>query len=799
MIYCLVYLIDYGPLFFSVLQVLLGDHTLSVLEIWGSEYQENNGLLINKSDEELFKALAKRENCPMRILGEVTGDGRVVVEDSKDGSTPVDLPLELVLGDMPQKVFVDKHTQIELKPVSLPEGTTVASALDRVLRLLSVGSKRFLVHKVDRSVTGLVAQQQCVGPLQLPLANVGVTAHTHFGITGTAVACGEQPIKGLVDSAAMARMTVAEAMTNLMWAKVSKIEDIKASGNWMYAAKLPGEGAKMYDACEALRDSMLALGAGIDGGKDSLSMAAKCGDEVVKAPGELTLTCYVTCPDIRKTVTPDIKLAKGDSTKLLLIDLGGGKARLGGSALAQVYGQIGNESPDMETFAILKNAFRVTQDLIEQEKILAGHDRSDGGLAVTLLEMAFAGNCSIEVTISETEGGGGEIATLFAEEAGLVIEVADTDVDSVADLYKSAGVPCVLIGTASAGDSIKISVGSKGPCISDKTSALRDVWEATSFRIEHRQRNPVCVTEEEDGLKLRKRPEWKLSYVPEPTDDTVMKGGDKHKVAIIRQEGSNGDREMVSAFIAAGFEAWDVSVNDLLEGNLTLDEFRGIVFVGGFSYADVLDSGKGWAGVIRFNEGVLKQFEEFKARTDTFALGVCNGCQLMALLGWIPSSDGLPAEDQPRLLHNISGKFESRFSSVQIQEGPAIMFKGMEGSSLGVWVAHGEGRFYFPKDEGAGSKDQVLSNGLACLRYVNDSNEITEEYPFNPNGSPDGIAGVCSEDGRFLALMPHPERVFTPWQWPWCPESWNEYQAGAWLKMFQNAREWCDQNKKMKR
>jgi phosphoribosylformylglycinamidine synthase len=278
-----------------------------------------------------------------------------------------------------------------------------------------------------------------------------------------------------------------------------------------------------------------------------------------------------------------------------------------------------------------------------------------------------------------------------------------------------------------------------------------------------------------------------------------MKGGDKHKVAIIRQEGSNGDREMVSAFIAAGFEAWDVSVNDLLEGNLTLDEFRGIVFVGGFSYADVLDSGKGWAGVIRFNEGVLKQFEEFKARTDTFALGVCNGCQLMALLGWIPSSDGLPAEDQPRLLHNISGKFESRFSSVQIQEGPAIMFKGMEGSSLGVWVAHGEGRFYFPKDEGAGSKDQVLSNGLACLRYVNDSNEITEEYPFNPNGSPDGIAGVCSEDGRFLALMPHPERVFTPWQWPWCPESWNEYQAGAWLKMFQNAREWCDQNKKMKR
>jgi phosphoribosylformylglycinamidine synthase len=328
---------------YSQPQVFLGDDTLSVLEIWGAEYQENNALLIRAQDREILEAVAKRENCPIRILGEITGDGKVVVNDSQDNSTPVDLPLELVLGKMPQKTFVDKHTENTLQPFVLPEGVTIANATDRVLRLLSVGSKRFLIHKVDRSVTGLVAQQQCVGPLQLPLANVAVTAHTHFGTTGTAVACGEQPIKGLVNSAAMARMTVAETMTNLMWARISAIEDIKCSGNWMFAAKLPGEGAKMYDACEALRGALLALGVGIDGGKDSLSMAATCGDELVKAPGELTISAYVTCPDITKTVTPDLK-CPAEGSRLLYIDLGGGKARLGGSALAQVYNQIGNES-----------------------------------------------------------------------------------------------------------------------------------------------------------------------------------------------------------------------------------------------------------------------------------------------------------------------------------------------------------------------------------------------------------------------------------------------------------------------
>jgi len=701
----------------------------------------------------------------------------------------VDLPLDLVLGKMPQKTYIDKPIAKTYQPLSLPEGTTVASAIDRVLRLLSVGSKRFLVHKVDRSVTGLVAQQQCVGPLQLPLSNVAVTAHTHFDTTGTAVACGEQPIKGLIDAGAMARMVVAEAMTNLVWAKISSLDHVKASGNWMYAAKLPGEGSKMYQACQALRDALLAVGISIDGGKDSLSMAAKCGDEVVKAPGELTLTCYVTCPDIHKTVTPDLKCSSSTTTDsttttLLLIDLGHGNARLGGSALAQVYSQLGDVVPDIHDFAVLKKAFEVTQGLIQQEHLLAGHDRSDGGLITTLMEMAFAGNCSIDVTVPLV--GNDAFSTLFGEEAGFVIEVDTARVQDVVALYRDAGVPCVDIGTATAsGNNIKIAVGDV-PCIDAPMTELRDVWEATSFQLEKLQRNPECIKQEQEGLKLRQAPKWKLTFDPKPTDEAIMKKEDKHKVAILRQEGSNGDREMISAFISAGFEAWDVTVADLIDGNVTLDMFRGIVFVGGFSYADVLDSGKGWAAVIKFNKTVFAQFERFRTRPDTFSLGICNGCQLMALLGWIPSSDGLAEHKQPRLLENTSGRFESRFASVLIKKTPSIFFKHMEGSSLGIWIAHGEGRFYFPDPA-------IQSNDLVPMCYVNDDNEPTEAYPFNPNGSVDGMAGLCSPDGRHTALMPHPERVFCTWQWPWKPREWNDLEASPWITMFQNARIFCDE------
>lgn len=552
----------------------------------------------------------------------------------------------------------------------------------------------------------------------------------------------------------------------------------------MYAAKLPGEGAKMYDACRALKDSFLALGCGIDGGKDSLSMAAKCGDEIVKAPGELVITAYVTCPDVRKTITPDLKC--NDSSQLLFVDLNPGKSRLGGSSLAQVYNQIGNESPDIEDFSVFKSAFNVTQQLIDDGKILSGHDRSDGGLIVTLLEMAFAGNCGIKVDLPDSD----TICALFNEEAGLVLEVDAAGVASIIQSYKDVGVSISHIGSVISNDSIEVKIG-ETVVIKGKMTEYRDIWEATSFQLERLQRNPECVAQEEVGLKHRKTPAWTLTYEPTYTSEEVMTKENKPKVAILRQEGSNGDREMLAAFFAAGFETWDVTVSDLVGENVTLDQFRGLVFVGGFSYADVLDSGKGWAGVIKFNEQVYQQFQSFKARKDTFSLGVCNGCQLMALLGWIPNGEtGLSEDKQPRLLENDSGRFESRFSSVQIQNSPAIMFKGMEGSSLGIWVAHGEGRFHFPDSS---VYEQTKKDQLISVCYVNDDNEVTQAYPFNPNGSPDGIAGLCSKDGRHLAMMPHPERCFTTWQWPWMPSEWSDkYEVGPWLKMFQNAREFCE-------
>ena len=402
--------------------------------------------------------------------------------------------------------------------------------------------------------------------------------------------------------------------------------------------------------------------------------------------------------------------------------------------------------------------------------------------------MAFGGNCSIDVTLPSSSN---TFDVLFSEEAGFIMEVAASDSSSIMDTYKSVGVPVYNIGSASSGDSIKVSLGDGNCVLQDKMTRLRDVWEATSFHLERRQRNPRCVAQEEEGLKLRQAPEWKLSFSPESTTPSVMSAETKHKVAIIRQEGSNGDREMIAAFLSAGFDAWDITSSDLLSGNVTLDDFRGIVFVGGFSFADVLDSGKGWAGVIKFNPSVIGQFDKFRLRKDTFSLGICNGCQLMSLLGWIPFADGLPEDRQPRLLHNDSAKFESRFSSVQIQASPSIMLKGMEGSSLGVWVAHGEGRFHFPDPS---VFDSVKEKKLAPVRYVNDTNEVTEAYPFNPNGSPEGIAALCSDDGRHLAMMPHPERVHTLWQWPWMPADWKELEASPWLKMFQNARAFCDEN-----
>ena len=812
----------------EVRKIQLGDNTLSVLEIWGAEYQEQNALLIKPEDIKIFQEMCLREKVPCAVIGQVTGDGYIVLHDETDGSMPVNLDLEKILGDMPQKTFHLERIPIKTHPLKFPwdleeEITRHSSlvtrhylrdALDRVLSLLSVGSKRFLTNKVDRSVTGLIAQQQCAGPLQLTVSNVSVISQSHFGLTGAAISIGEQPIKGLINPAAMARMSVGEALTNIVWAKISGLKDIKCSANWMWAAKLPGEGIRLYEAAVAMSEIMLNLGIAVDGGKDSLSMAAQAPHplsdnnktETVKSPGTLVISAYATCPDITKVITPDIK--KPGQSKLLYIDLGNGKNRMGGTALAHVFSQLGDKSPDIDDPELLKRTFNAIQLLISEDLILSGHDRSDGGLAVTLLEMAFAGNCGIEIEL----GGRGQgscvsneeiMAILFSEELGMVIEYLPEKEDEIMSVLKNLSVPYQIIGRSLSEKTIKINLLTPNSepltLLNEDMRILREIWEETSYRLDRLQANPECVEEEKRINFDRKSPNYILTFTPTNSNENnppesshtplFQRGaGGDFKVAIIREEGSNSDREMTSAFYQAGFETWDVAMSDILSERVSLSDFRGIAFVGGFSYADVLDSAKGWAGVIRFNKKVWEQFQDFYHRKDTFSLGVCNGCQLMALLGWVPWQ-GIANELQPRFIHNTSGRFESRFSAVKILPSPSVMLKEMEGSVLGIWAAHGEGRAYFPDRD---ILRKIESQQLAPVRYVDDDNEITAKYPFNPNGSDAGIAALCSSDGRHLAIMPHPERTFLKWQWQWMPDDWKKnLKASPWIRMFQNARKWC--------
>nr|QKY14978.1 phosphoribosylformylglycinamidine synthase (PURL) [Polytomella parva] len=876
----------------DVRAVKVGDETLSVLEIWGAEYQENDCLLIKPEARDILQGFCDRERCCMQVIGTIDGSGRVTLVDrdaAPNSPAPVDLDLEKVLGKMPDKTFEFKRLEKAFTPLTLPAGETPVSALKRILRLPSVCSKRFLTNKVDRHVTGLIAQQQCVGPLHIPVADVAVMAQSHQDLTGLATAIGEQPIKGLIDPAAMARLALGEALTNLVFARATSLPDVRASVNWMYAAKMKDEGASMYDAAISLKDAMIALGVACDGGKDSLSMAAAAGGETVMAPGNLVVSAYVGCPDITKVVTPDIKAVvkgagEGNGEKeegvLIHVDLAKapGSRRLGGSALAQVYNQLGCSCPDVDPKKI-EGMWNVVQDLIERNKILAGHDISDGGIATTLLEMGFAGNCGFTVDLPTPSAASikayedlanqsslatsGQFAALFAEELGLVLQLAPEDVDSALAAFRTANVTARVIGkTGVKGFERKCEVKVGGEVvISGDVSELRDEWEETAFKLEALQCAEECVKSEREALKTAQEPPvWNLPFTPVFTTTPSLgsnagnSNGDKtassssssssssttsvkkSKVAIIREEGSNGDREMSAAAFAAGLEPWDVTMSDLLAGRISLDGFQGIIFVGGFSYADTLDSAKGWAGTIRFNDRVLEQFRGFYSRADTWSLGICNGCQLMALLGWVPGasvadadSNGaatgaatgatsvnsnaqkscslplsspstpatpidslfLPDSKQPRFVHNASGRFESRWVQVRIADEPkAVLLKGMGGSVLGVWCAHGEGQCLFP-DEAV--KKSVLDKGLAPIRYVDAKGQITENYPANPNGSPLGIAALCSENGRHLAMMPHPERSFLAWQMPWSPLKLDPKGPAPWIKLFQNARAWADE------
>jgi phosphoribosylformylglycinamidine synthase len=766
----------------DIRKIKVGDPTMSVLEIYVAEYQERNGLLISPENIDEFKAICAREKINCEVLGTVTGDGRFVVVDGQDKTTPVDLELHEVLGNIPQKTFYDKRQKETLAPLELPHDLTVHNALNNVLRLVSVGSKRFLTNKVDRSVTGLIAQQQCCGPLLATVADVAVIAQSHFGLSGAATAIGEQPIKMLVDPKAGARMAVGEALTNLVWAQIDTLEGVKCSANWMWAPKLTGEGAALYDAACAMRDAMISLGIAVDGGKDSLSMATRVGEETVKSPRELVISAYATMQDITRVITPDIK--KPGESLLVFVDLGAGQNRLGGSALAQTLKQTGNFSPDLDDPILVKKAFYFIQECIDKKLILAGHDRSDGGLITTILEMAFAGNCGLDI---ELHGNGTAFEQLFSEELGLVVECPSDRRQKVETMLTEKNIPHVVIGRPTAEKQINIKFNSE-PVLGAGMQELRQVWEETSFQLEKLQMNPDCAVAEKKNIYDRKGPQYFLSFTPEETPQDILEKSDKPRVAILRDEGSNSDREMTSAFYAAGFEPWDITMTDLLEGRITLDGFRGLAAVGGFSYADVPESAKGWAATILFNERLKKMFDDFYSRPDTFSLGVCNGCQLFALLGWVPWQGIAPA-DQPRFVRNVSERFESRWSTVKVLSSKAIMLKGMENLTFGIHVAHGEGRLQFPDET---MYEKISNEKLAALVYVDDEGLPTEKYPFNPNGSPAGLTGLCSKDGRHLAMMPHPERSFLKWQAQWLPEEMKKgLTVSPWLQMFQNAYRWC--------
>jgi phosphoribosylformylglycinamidine synthase len=763
-------------------RVHIGDPTLSSLEIWGAEYQEQVTILIDKEDEEYVRKVCKRENVPVSFVGEVECTGNITVID-KNGNVAVDLNLNDTLENIPQKEFIFNTVKNECHPLNIPDKSFVEH-IHHIFSSLAVSSKRFLTNKVDRSVTGLIAQQQCVGPLHTPLSNYGIIATNYTGLTGCVTSIGEQPIKAFVNSENMVRMTVGEMLTNMIFAKITKLSDIKCSGNWMWSPKLEGEGIELYKSVKALSKLLIKLEIAIDGGKDSMSMHMKSGDNIVKTPRTLVMSGYAPMDDIRIKVTPDFK---GDNTDIIFIDLGKNNCRLGTSIIAQCNHQIGNNCPDFECIGYFKLIFKKIQDNIVNKKIVSGHDRSDGGLITTILEMCFAGNKGCYLNIQSKHN---YLDYFFNEELGLIIE---TDPENTNDLIRLLipYIPVYKIGNVINEDSVKI-VYNEEDILNESMTTLRHSWEKNSYNFEKSKIPETLANDESLIYKDFKSinyviPESILTnlYRKRKSTNIIPK---RIKVGIIREEGSNGDKEMAAALIATGFEVWDINMQDLIKNPYMLYDFKGIIFVGGFSFSDVLGSASGWYNVIMNNPNIKTQLKKFYRRPDTFSLGVCNGCQLMVKLGII--------EGIHKMKENKSGRFESRFSTVKIPSNNSIMLKNMENLELGIWVAHGEGRFEPCYNTNIinnfSRKADVFNKSSIVMQYVDNEGNSTEKYPYNPNGSVSGIAGVVSFNGRHLAMMPHPERCFLNWQFPWKSfDNDNKHLNSPWFLMFKNAYEWC--------
>jgi phosphoribosylformylglycinamidine synthase len=769
---------------FQIRSVPSDEKGMSPLEIWCNESQERYVMAVNPEDLPTFEAICRRERCPFAVVGEATDEQHLRLGDTLFDNNPVDLPLSLLFGKPPKM----HRTASRVAPPTdeFTGAVPIADALERVLTFPAVGSKSFLITIGDRSVTGTVARDQMVGPWQVPVADVAVTTASLDTHLGEAMSMGERTPVATLNGPASARLAVAEAITNLLAAPVKTLEDIKLSANWMCAAGYLGDDAILYDTVKAVGlEFCPELGMTIPVGKDSMSMRTQWDEggasKSVTAPVSLIVSAFAPVGDARQTLTPE--LHRDESTTLLLIDLGGGKNRLGGSVLAQTFGKIGSDVPDVAASDV-KALFNAMNELKAADAVLAYHDRSDGGALVTLLEMAFAGRCGLNVEIDCAPEQAP--ATLFNEEVGVVLQVTDERLDEVLGVLASHGLDAATSVIAKPRLDERIVVNTPTfELIDSRRGALQQLWAQNSHAIQRERDNADCADQEFDQI-CQEDPGLSAELSFDINTDVaapMIATGIRPKIAILREQGVNGQAEMAAAFHRAGFEAVDVHMSDLKAGRRHLSDFKGLAACGGFSYGDVLGAGEGWAKGVLFDSAMSDQFQAFFERSDSFALGVCNGCQMLsALAPLIPGTD-----HWPRFARNLSEQYEARLVRVRVEKSASVLFSDMVGSELPIVVAHGEGRAQFAADD---SLSNLEASNRVALRYVDNHGETASLFPANPNGSPNGITGICNADGRINIMMPHPERVFRSVQMSWAPSDWPE--DSGWMRLFRNARVWVN-------
>jgi phosphoribosylformylglycinamidine synthase len=752
---------------------------MSPMGIWCNEAQERYVLIVAEERCAEFEALCERERCPVYIVGTLTDDGNLLVEDREFNSRAVDMPMEMLLGNPPKMTRDIVRTAMPDTVLNL-SGIKLQEAALRVIRFPAVADKSFLIHIGDRTVGGLSVRDQLVGPWQVPVSDVAITATGYESSTGEAMSMGERTPLAALNAPASGRMAVAEAITNIAAAPIADIGKIRLSANWMAAAGHPGEDANLFDTVKAVGDELCRdLGVAIPVGKDSMSLRASWqeGDAEyqVVAPVSLIVTAFAPVSDVRRHLTPQLQLSD-EPTYLLLLDLGQGKNRLGGSCLAQAYTRHGGDTPDLDSPESLKNFFAAVQELNERGMLLAYHDRSDGGLFATVTEMMFASRLgvSLQLTGSKKE----LLAQLFSEEAGAVVQVAKNSLTQVQMVLDRTGAKATAIGRVEKNALLTVRNGDK-VVLELERKQLHRHWSEMSYRIQALRDNPATALQEFDRILDDKDPGLNVALTFDVNEDILqpLRGAARPRVAVLREQGVNSQYEMAAAFIHAGFTAVDVHMSDLLSGRDSLANYQGLVACGGFSFGDVLGAGGGWAKSVLYHSRTRDQFAEFFARDETFALGVCNGCQMMSHL-----RDLIPgAGHWPRFLRNKSEQFEARLSLVEVLESPSIFLRGMAGSRMPIATSHGEGRVSFVDDA-----DRYAASHTIAVRYVDNYGDVADQYPANPNGSPDGICGLSSDDGRVTIMMPHPERVARTMQNSWHPDDWGD--EGPWMRMFKNAR-----------